>query len=449
MLERLSDTLQVDYIASLFISDREATRLRSRITTECDWAEIFERDLTDSAARVIESLDFAFTIPIDDELRSTFGGNEAVASVDFNRWTEFGRAVIIELALPFFTWPGIFDDGASHDEAVRVANALNDSDKKLGWQKLGLGAWFAKGSQICFSMALPHTILKPVILGCISSQVADVLFEVINPNAVRKLVRECGRALQATNLESQRDVQEMDSLDSLKRLRKRHGASRASNETLTTNERSHSLWDLASGPLLVYGVFNPVGSTLGSVELIYGVSKNYVAHKFRHPFSPGIEILAEFHGDDEIPSSVIHVIKGLHEKISLPHVVYVPLDLRPDFRNQVIEGLLEVFKNYSESGIDLRKAAERVRDQPNPWWRTEIERGNEKSTGKVSTGELSPWEDYLSTVMNPSLIDYNFALFQGWWEGAWAFQRDPNSPDKATEVVENFTQNVLDRASLD
>jgi hypothetical protein len=50
--------------------------------------------------------------------------------------------------------------------------------------------------------------------------------------------------------------------------------------------------------------------------------------------------------------------------------------------------------------------------------------------------------------MNPSLVDFNFALFQGWWEGAWAFQRDPSSPEKATDVVEKFAQNVLDRASL-
>lgn len=444
-LERLWDVTQMDFIGGLWVSDREREGVFERILDECSSVEIQPGWAEGFAARTIETMDFAYQISIDPAHRSVLRDYTAFSLTEFNCWTDFGRSIVIHVSLPLFTWEGIFDDGASHDEAVRLANLLNLGANEMCWQKLGLGAWFAKGSQICFSMAIPHANLKPVVMGAPRYEIADVIFDVINPNMVHRLVNIAVSDLHQIDVISQRDPQEMDSINSVARLRHIGSPVRASNKSVNARGIPDSLWDLPSFPLLVYGVFNPVGPSLGSIELINERESTMIVSRYRHHMSPGEVVLCEVPEKvTELPSAIRESVGGLHEHTSIPDFIHIPVNLDSGIKDAIVDGLFDMCKGFSNENVDLTLKAMRIQHQPNPWWRP-MGPDSDEMPEKPELDGLTPAEAYLSTVMRTELVDYNLGLFQAWWEGALAFLRDPSSPDEATRIVERFTEHTLDR----
>jgi hypothetical protein len=444
-LERFWDVTQIDFIGGLWLSNRERDGVFERISEECSWVEIQPGWSESVIARTIESMDFGFQISIDPAHRSVVRDYTAFSLIEFNCWTDFGRSIVAHVSLPLFTWGGIFDDGASHDEAVRLASLLNLGASEMCWQKLGLGAWFAKGSQICFSMAIPHANLKPVVMGAPRYEVADVVFDVVNPNMVHRLVNVAVRELHQINVLSQRDPQEMDSIVSVAQLRHDKSPVRARNESVQTRDVPDSLWDLPSTPLLVYGVFNPVGPSLGSVELIHGRESGIIVNRYRHHMNPGEEVLSVLpEGTTELTSTVRQSVGRLYEYTFIPDFIQIQGDLAPETKEAVFDGLVDMCQGFSDEQVDLTLKAMQIQHQPNPWWRP-IDPDSEEMPGIPEFEELTPSEAYLSTVLKPELVDYNLGLFQAWWEGALAFLKDPDSPGEATKTVERFTQHTLDR----
>lgn len=444
---RFWDLYTMDFITGIWLSKREREGVFDRINDECRWAEIQRGSIEPDAHRNLEAMDFSYQVWVDSEHRVVLNDFSALSFTEFNCWTDFGRSIVIHVSLPLFTWEGIFDDGASHDEAVRLANVLNIAAHEMCWQKLGLGAWFAKGSQICHSMAIPHANLKHVVMGSPRFEVADVIFDIVNPNMVHRLVNIATRDLHQVGVVSRRDPQEMDSIKSIVQLRQRRFFTRASNESIVSNNVEDSVWDLPSTPLLFFGIFNPVGSSLGSIELVYTRESTLIVNRFRHHLSPSETVLAVVPlTSDELVSAIKTAVGRLHEMTSIPDFINIPLDVGPDVREAVLEGLFQMCKGFAGEGVDVSLEARRIYHQPNPWWRP-VEPDSESTPETPELDEHDPESAYLSTVMNPSLVDYNLGLFQAWWEGAVAFQNDPNDPDEAAKTVRRFTQHTLDRMS--
>lgn len=439
------DIAEFDFISGIWLSDRERKGLFERVTDECPWVDLQPRWPEQIAARTIETMDFGYQVEVDHRYSSVLNNYNAFALTEFNSWTDFGRSIVVTSSLPLFTWKGIFDDGASHTEAVRLANLLNQAANEMCWQKLGLGAWFAKGSQICFSMAIPHANLKPVVMGSPRFDVADVVFDVVNPNMVHRYVNVAVRDLHQINVQSCRDPQDMDSIKSVARLRHRPAPIRARYETIQTGKTHGSLWELPSIPLLVYGVFNPVGPSLGSIEIVHASSSQLVVNRYRHHTGSSERVLAEITAETEDFLATIEAVVGqLHALTSIPDFLNIPVDLDHDVQGAVTEGLFFACSGFTNEGVDLDLKARSIRHQPNPWWRP-MDADTEPTPEVPEFAGLQSAEAYLATAMNPDIVDYNLGLFQAWWEGARAFLRDPNAPDEATRIVEWFTEHTLDR----
>jgi len=442
--QRLWDMTQPDYIAGLWISEPERAGIFQKIEEECPWVSLQTDASEGSAKRIVEGMDFGYQAFPEDEHLSVFKNNSSFSWVSFGMWTNFGRAVVTTTALPFFTHSGILDDGASELEAVRLANLLNRAASMMCWQKLGVGSWFAKGSQICFASRVPHSNLKPIVMGTAPPDIADVMFDIINPNMTRRLVSIVARDLHSIDRETQREPDSMDSMAALIKVITRRDPVRVENEEMLRVDDDFVSWTFPSTPLLVYGVFNPVGSTMGSVELVHMRARTFIVSRYRHPFNPGQVILAAVDPERELSGSIVDAIHALCDHISPPDFISVPSDLGDELRDSVIEGLMLMSEGFEKAGIDLTQRGLAIRDQPNPWWRGP--NGYDKVFEMLPELEgFTPAEVYLSQAMQIVIADCNIGLFQAWWEGALAFLRDPDNPDEATRIVEAFTDHTFAR----
>ena len=442
--QRLWDMTQPDYIAGIWLSEHEREGVFERIADECPWVSVQLAAPEDALSRVIEGMDFGYQVFPDDDDLSVFNDNSSFSRVSFNMWTNFGRAIVTTTALPFFTHSAIFDDGASELEAVKLANLLNIAASEMCWQKLGVGSWFAKGSQICFATRVPHANLKPIVMGTDIRDISDVVFDIINPNMTRRVVSTVARELHSIGMKSQREPDSMDSMAALVSVVTRPDPVRVSNEEMIRHHEALDSWTFPSIPLLVYGVFNPVGSTMGSVELVEGLGWREIVCRYRHPSNPGQFVLATVPESSNFGEIVTTAIAELSEHISPPSFISIPADLSEALRESVFDGLLMMAEKFHQSGVNMTQRGLSIRNQPNPWWRGP--NGNDDVFDIPPDLEgLGPAEIYLSQAMQVQIVDYNIGLFQAWWEGALMFLQDPDSPDQATRVVEAFTDHTLSR----
>lgn len=442
--QRLWDMTQPDYIAGIWLSERERSGIFERITAECPWISVENAVSEGAVSRIIEGMDFGYQVVPANEYLSVFNNNSSISRVSFDMWTNFGRAIVTTIALPLFTHSGIFDDGASELQAVKLANLLNTAASVMCWEKLGVGSWFAKGAQICFATRVPHSNLKPIVMGTNTADIADVVFDVINPNMTHRLVSIVARELHSIGIETQREPNSMDSMASLVSAVTTPDPIRVSNEEMLREDEDFVSWTFPSVPLLVYGVFNPVGSTMGSVEVVDARYGSFIVSRYRHPSNPGEEILATVSPDKSLSQHVVEAIRSLSEHISPPTFISIPVDLHEDLRGAVFEGLMLMSEQFERAGFDMAQQGLAIRNQPNPWWRAPDGNDDVFEISPELEG-LAPAEIYLSQAMQIAIVDFNIGLFQAWWEGALAFARDPSNPDEATRVVMAFTDHTLTR----
>lgn len=446
---RLGDLSQIDYIGGLWISESERNRILQMVAAECPTIEIQPEWDESSVTRNIDKLDFRFQVFADKENISVYNDNCAIAAVSFNEWTDFGRAIVIDLGLPFFTHPGIFDDGASEEQAVLFANLLNIGAIHTLWERVGFGAFHVKGSQIIYSKVIPHADIKPIVIGSPYFEVADLLFDIVDPNMVCRIVNSVAREMRAASVQTQREPDSMDHMQSIKRHRRRTEPVRVGNETLENLDSLLSYWDLPSTPIFLYGIFerNPA---LGSLEIVHAPSGDLLVDRWRSPGNPGELVLANLH--DLNREDLLNVIEdsaaGLHEGLLTPDFFHIPPEVGDELTNALTNGLLRMAKHYAENGVDLFTRACGIRKHPNPWWRPSDEELREEGIDEVEFPELqglSPAEAYLVSALHNPHVDTNLAFFQSWWQGAIAFQNNPDSPDEAQKVVEDFAQHTIDR----
>jgi hypothetical protein len=437
--QRLWDMTQPDYITGLWLSEREREELFEQIAVQCPWAEIrtLSNEATSTRRRVIESMDFEYQASAWDEHGAVFGDNSSLTRVSFNLWTNFGRSMVITTALPVFTLPGVFDDGASHLEAVLLANLLNIASSSLCWQMLGLGSWFAKGSQICFATRIPHANLKPVIMGTDGVAVAELFFHLVDPDMTQRVVRIVARDLHTMGVVSRREPSAMDSMNSLVDRVSRPNLDRVDNETVVTGDEAALTWTWASHPLLAFGIFDHRSPAIGSIELVATLHQTLVVLRLRQPAGPSSETLAVIDPETNRLELITDAIAGLSTRIPLPDFLDIPVDISEDLRDAVWDGLYQMAEGFGKAGVDLIQRGLAIRNQPDPWSR-DLEGNDVVFAVSQERASRSPSEIYLSSAMQLSIVDINIGLFQAWWEGALAMIHDPGDPGDPDAAARKF-----------
>jgi len=446
---RLGDMTQIDFIGGLWISESERNRILQMVAEECPAIEIQPEWDEKSLNRNIDKLSFRFQVFADKESISLYNDNSAIAAISFNEWTDFGRSIVIDIGLPLFTHEGIFDDGASEEQAVLLANLLNMCAVQTLWERVGFGSFHVKGSQIIYSKVIPHVDIKPIVIGSPYFEIADFLFDLIDPNMVRRIVNSVARELKTVDFQTKREPDSMDHMESIKRHRRKTEPVRVGNETVENLGSLSSYWDMPSTPIFLYGVFEG-GPILGSFEIVHTPSGDILMDRWRSPGNPGELVLAKLHDLDreDFLKAIEDAAAGLHEGLLIPDFFHVPPGVSEEVTNALTNGLMRMAQQYAENGVDLFTRACGIRKYPNPWWRPSDEELNDVGIDQAEFPELQgldPIEAYLVSALHNPHVDTNLAFFQSWWQGAIAFKNNPESSDEASKVVEAFAQHTLNR----
>jgi hypothetical protein len=448
-VERLTDKFSVDFVGGLWISETERSRILKFIADECQNIEIEPEWLEGGIERSINKLDFRFQVFADENYISVFNNNSAIAAIAFNEWTDFGRAIAIDIGLPFFTHSGIFDDGASHERAVWMANLLNEGAIKTLWEKVGFGAFHVKGSQIVYSKVITHVAIKPVVLRSLHFEIADILFDLINPNLISRIVKATARELESVGEKTMREPDSMDLMDSIKRSRRKVEPVRVASETIENIDTLSSYWDMPSKVIFLYGVYQG-GPVLGSIEIVEMPNRTILIDRWRALYNPGELVLADLDDLDrkDLLIAIEDAIAGLHEGMVEADFFHIPPDVVEDTSNAILRGLLRLANHYGERGFDLMTRAFGIRKYPNPWWRPSDEELKNTGIDLAEFPELQsadPNEAYLFSALDLRHVDCSLGFFQSWLEGAIVMRDNPESTDEAARKVEAFAKHTLDR----
>ena len=459
--QRLWDTTQPDFISGLWVSDVEREALFTELSEVEESFYVTPMFGEDHPGRNIEKMDFRYWAFPDDDLLHVVRDNTASCYVLFNEWTEWGRALSTHVGFPFFTHPENIPEGSSEETAVSLANILNHASVETLYQKLGFGSWFAKGSQLCFSTVIPHAVLKPVICGVDRRTVADLLFDFVDPRMMNRAMNGAARLLQDMSLISEREPNESDSVESIIESRKWPEAVRANDalaELIQANDLSalaeliqaNDLWVMPSTPFLVYGIFNPIGSTMGSLEIVNGTSESYIVNRWRHPHHPGEVVLFEMDENADILGNMQQGVLALADSLSLPDFIWIPQDLGSVFQDGLVDALVLMAEKIEKNGTDVVGRATRMWHYPNPWVRPSVEDSMDLEAPADFEG-MSNAEAYIAVSTNPGIVDFNIGLFQAWWEGAIAYMAGPGDPDpqRATDTVQMFMKHTFDRMKIE
>jgi hypothetical protein len=444
VLRRMWDMYQPDFVSGLWIAQRERDYLITELSEFVEDFDIQFDSVGSDDIRAIESMNFFFRISPPEGCGETVNDFNSPAYVAANEWCAYGRAISTISSVPYFTVVDEVPEEMSDLQAVEWANIFNRAATEMMWEKLGVGSWQATGSQMCFSRVVPHAVLKPIIAGINRFEVGDFLLDIVAPHMTARPVQQAIRELHYVGLVTARDPLPGDSLQRLRNVRKAEGLVRIDDATASSGDTSGELWQYPSEVVLVYGIFDPVGSTMGSIEIVTTFSGMEVVNRWRHPLLPGEVSLGTSGDPSEIGKLVLEAVASLSERASCPIFVYVPAEFSPDFRESINDALLEMASGYERSGLDVGARARRIWAYPNPWGRVE-ETPVEELPPAPEIDEMNGCDALVAVITHPQLVDFNIGLFQAWWEGAIMFSNHPDEPNEATRVVEDFMGHTYDR----
>ena len=442
--KRLEDMNQPDYVSGLWMSERECQSIVENLKGLDPEFNLSPLSMGDSLGRNIEKMDFRFRVFPSADLTHVFNDSSSSCVVLFNEWTEWGRSLSVHIGVPFFTFEERIPEDTSDETATSLANILNHASRESSIQKLGFGTWFAKETQICFSTVIPHSILKPIIFGVDRMEVAELFIDLIHPLWAERVNSFAAQVLHEMGEKSKREPNQLDSLESIIESRKMPEAIRADNASVEKFDDLSDLWQFPSKPFLLYGIFNPIGPTMGSLEIVNGRSESYMVQRWRHPFLPGERVLFAFKEEDGVLFCMQRAVLELADLISPPDFISIPHNFLPEFQDGIFASLISMSEVFERNGENLLGKAIRMYDFPNPWVRPTEDEDTNSETPADFEG-MTNAEAYSNVSNNPFLVDFNIGLFQAWWEGAIAFMADPNDPQSATEVAERFMQHTYDR----
>lgn len=214
------------------------------------------------------------------------------------------------------------------------------------------------------------------------------------------------------------------------------------------SEPAQDLWGLQHTHLLAsFGIFNPAGPSVGSLELSinYESGQALLLERLRHPFSPHLIVHALIDQDGFL--SLNDLVEGVITRLQWGGLDWFEVVATPTegLEEAAFQGLLAFGQRITETdNRDLRREALALLIPLPPWKRLSLsaEELTHHWAERDSFDEIDDLDLWALTLMNPINIDNHIKHLRSAWTGSEAYFAPPNDPDLAQRLVDTIVRSV-------
>ena len=382
-------------------------------------------------------------------------------SVGEGRHPEYGFGLELILATSMLFGEDLGQDSIPKSDlgSKLVANTLNADQALTCAAPLGMGAWMTWRGQL-----VHETFLYPQVVAKLQYLAGEFVGEVI-----ALMAGMCGHHLSTlwetlddiclfagkpTNVSDRRwsGVVQNAGLHpmfgSCDELFRNVYSTYPLNQLIEPMELDEDGFKLATQPTFAsMGIFNPIGPTVGSIELAinYRLGAALLLERVRHPLYPSVRVHAVL---DE--SGFAKVDRLLEELIGqLQWSTFDWFDTKHSSEKDVaaMRRGLRAFAQAQPDEDHARNALALVETLNDPWFR--VEQGFEPSSAAAS--DADPIELWINVISHAANIDNHCAFIRSAWEGAAAYSsglRQGSADAAAREAqaaTDFFRMNTWDR----
>ena len=217
------------------------------------------------------------------------------------------------------------------------------------------------------------------------------------------------------------------------------------------SEPARDLWGLQHTHLLAsFGIFNPAGPSVGSLELSinYESGQALLLERLRHPFSPHLIVHALIDQDGFL--SLNDLVEGVIARLQWTTLDWFEICATPTagMAEAAVQGLLAFGQRITETdNRDLGHLARALTLRPWPRLSISAEELNDLFAEVVpSDDDLSDLEFWAGMLTYPGNIDNHAKYLRSAWEGARAFLSSPDDPGHAQGLVNTIVGSVDNRS---
>ena len=219
------------------------------------------------------------------------------------------------------------------------------------------------------------------------------------------------------------------------------------------SEPARDLWGLQHTHLLAsFGIFNPAGPSVGSLELSinYESGQALLLERLRHPFSPHLIVHALIDQDGFL--SLNDFVEGVIARLQWSTLDWFEICATPTegIAEAAFQGLLAFGQRINTTdNRDLRRLALALFLPP--WTRLSLpaEELIDRCAELDTFGEIDELGFWAISLMSPRNIDKHAQYLRSAWEGARAWLASPDDPDHAQRLVNVIVGSVDNRSDAD
>ena len=219
------------------------------------------------------------------------------------------------------------------------------------------------------------------------------------------------------------------------------------------SEPARDLWGLQHTHLLAsFGIFNPAGPSVGSLELSinYESGQALLLERLRHPFSPHLIVHALIDQDGFL--SLNDLVEGVIARLQWSTLDWFEICATPTegIAEAAFQGLLAFGQRINTTdNRDLRRLALALFLPP--WTRLSLpaEELIDRCAELDTFGEIDELGFWAISLMSPRNIDKHAQYLRSAWEGARAWLASPDDPDHAQRLVNVIVGSVDNRSDAD
>jgi hypothetical protein len=201
--------------------------------------------------------------------------------------------------------------------------------------------------------------------------------------------------------------------------------------------------------LASFGIFNPAGPSVGSLELSinYESGQALLLERLRHPFSPHLIVHALIDQDGFL--SLNDLVEGVIARLQWGGLDWFEVVATPtaEIAEAAFQGLLAFGQRISETdNRDLRREA-LARLLP-PWTRMSLpaEQRIDFFAEVDVFGETDDLDLWAHLLMDPKIIDSHTKYLRSAWDGASAWLASPDDPGHAQGLADAIVGSVDNRS---
>lgn len=209
------------------------------------------------------------------------------------------------------------------------------------------------------------------------------------------------------------------------------------------NTLDEAVWSVQRSVLLAqWGIFNPLGPTVGSLEVAidYVGGRGYVLERLRHPFGPQVSLRAviDIEGFAALGDIVGAVVDAWMAEggstYALPHWFEVVSDI-PDVVTALRDGLHGLaVANDADLAAATVAAVASVGSPWNGFTAAERHADDVQQLRELSIDDLAG--EWVEAVTHPRVIDAHVAWLRSAWDGSRAFVGDPDGAQRVVVALE-------------